>query len=235
MNNKFTKGFCDSIALYKYVIEQGIVTAKVRDLKEKLLQKRNQFFQIDGRSLHISSIFFDMNNNKIFVQFHVDIEIDDREDLLEHISEKMWDDFSDFIYNAGLYMVYTGGRGFHVYSKYPVLIKGINFRNYNPKELKEKVFKEYGISPVKVASKIGGRSDNNMSITKTPTIRLGWRKEKKNFAVPLIREFGLDTYSIVKFLCQRQNNERKQKLLENIFGNSRNFQYLVDKYLMPCE
>ncbi|MEN3039454.1 MAG: hypothetical protein ABDI07_09970, partial [Candidatus Kryptonium sp.] len=183
--------FCDSIAFYKYVIEQPISKAKVKDLKEKLLEKKDLFFKIDGKAIHLSPIFI-AGKNGLYFQIHLDIEIEEFT-----VKESVWKNIVKSLYDSDYYLVYSGGTGFHIYSRHMHFVS-MTEEEYFPAKLKTLMKQKISPEVKNFVLKIKGKSDDKMSLTKMPTIRFGWRREKKNFAVPLIREFNLDSYWVVK-------------------------------------
>lgn len=224
---KTSKNICNIKGFYKYVIEQTPVLASINTMKEKFLQKKDLFFIVNGRSVHLSSLFFDEHN--IYYQIHYDVEMNDISD----IKESLWKSFTKILYDFGLYAVYSGGDGFHIYSR-TIFKTEMTPEEYEASIVRNVMMQNTPQVILNYISKFGGKIDKKMSITKMPVIRFGWRNENKNFAVPLIREFGLDKYSVLIFLAKEKNLERKENFLNRIFGSEKNFKFFLDSYLLKC-
>ncbi|MCX7911001.1 MAG: hypothetical protein N2505_05420 [Endomicrobia bacterium] len=222
--------FCKSTAFYKYVIPQQIASKTVAELKKKLYIKKLQFFKIGGTAFYLSPVFFGPGKTDIFAQLHMDIEIEDP----KAIKESVWNNFIEVVYNKNFYLVYTGGSGIHIYSKKAVYFSGTE-DIFNQKSITERVFEYFRLEPHSLANIIGGKYDYRVAVGRIPTIRFGWREDKGNFAVPLVRELGLASFVIFNFLIQEGATDKKEKLLQNIFEKDQNFLMLIDKYLLPCK
>lgn len=193
---------------YKYTITMPIAYETLSVAKNKWLIKEDDFYKIGGMSLFVSPILQD--KRFFYIQPHIDID----GISFDKLDKNKWTTFLNIIDNKNLYPIYTGKTGIQLFGNF--LYKIEKFGEYDHNNILKKVIDKLQLSPNDIAKLLNAKTDLNVSMSKSPMPRFGYRSDTKRFIVPLIIDSYRELDIIRKFVFGDVNSVLE--LLGDTFG-----------------